>query len=248
VSRSIMAHMVAFYPGRGASLETARALADGGARYLEVQFPFSDPTADGPLIQEACRRALERGFKVRLGFDLVREIRESCGIPVFVMGYANTVFFHGVGGFVETAAESGACGVIVPDLPPDYDEGLFQAAGRAGVQAVPVVSPSTSDGRLNMVLAGGSEFVYTTLRSGITGAYTAIGEGNIAFLERVAGHGKKTLAGFGISEKKQVDALSPHVHACVVGSAFVRVVAETGSDEGGRIYRAVRRKMESLAG
>jgi len=261
--------MVAFYPDREGSLQTARALADGGARYLEVQFPFSDPTADGPLIQEACRRALRQGFKARLGFELVGEIVKACRLPVFVMAYANAAYFNGVGRFVEAAAESGAVGVIVPDLPPDFDEGLFEEAGRAGVQAVPVVAPSTPDERLKAALPSGGGFVYAALRAGITGAYTEIGEDNIAFLKRAARRGGKILAGFGISDAKQVDALAPYVHACVVGSAFVRVVSETISRErvgrtGGasaagaqpeavpgfveRVYRSVRRKMESLAG
>jgi tryptophan synthase alpha chain len=259
----IMAHMVAFYPDRVASLETARALSDGGARYLEVQFPFSDPTADGPLIQEACGRALEQGFKVKLGFELIRAIGEVCDIPIFIMGYANTVFFHGVESFLATAARSGARGVIIPDLPPDYDEGLFEASERAGIQAVPVIAPSISAQRLKAVLSRGAGFVYAALRTGITGAYTEIGDRNTAFLERVGEHGRKILAGFGISERRQVEALAPCVHACVVGSAFIKVIAETastngtnttqdtGSSESGReererLYKAVRAKIESL--
>jgi tryptophan synthase alpha chain len=273
---ALMAHMVAFYPDAESSLATARALADGGARYIEVQFPFSDPTADGPLIQEACRLALERGFKVRRGFELVRAIGDECETPVFIMVYANTVFFHGVEPFLEAAARCGARGVIVPDLPHDYDEGLFKASERRGIEAVPVVAPSTGDERLKAILSCGSGYVYAALRAGITGAYTEIGACNIAFLERVAGHGKKILAGFGISERRQVEALAPRVHACVVGSAFLKVIAETAKNRPNgmtpvtgidrrdsepdadaevdrrdrtaceRLYRAVRNKIESL--
>ena len=263
MSHSIMAHMVAFYPDRGASLETARALSDGGARYLEVQFPFSDPTADGPLIQEACGRALEQGFKVKLGFELIGAVREVCDIPIYIMGYANTVFFYGVESFLATAARSGAQGVIIPDLPPGCDEGLFEASKRAGIQAIPVIAPSTSARRLKAVLSCGAGFVYAALRTGITGAYTEIGDRNTAFLERVGKHGTKIFAGFGISERRQVEALSPYVHACVVGSAFIKVIAQAAStreinaapvtgvsefrrDERARLYRAVREKMESL--
>jgi tryptophan synthase alpha chain len=259
----IMAHMVAFFPDREGSLETARALVDGGASCLEVQFPFSDPTADGPLIQEACRRALEQGFKVKLGFELIGAVREVSDIPIYIMGYANTVFFYGVESFLATAARSGAQGVIIPDLPTDYDEGLFEFSKRAGIRAVPVIAPSTSARRLKAILSHGAGFVYAALRTGITGAYTEIGDQNTAFLERVGKHGTKILAGFGISERGQVEALSPYVHACVVGSAFIKVIAEAAStreikaapvtgvselrrDEGVRLYRAVREKMESL--
>jgi tryptophan synthase alpha chain len=250
---AVMAHMVAFYPDADGSFAAARALSDGGARYIEVQFPFSDPTADGPLIQEACRRALERGFKVWGGFELVSRIAKTCGAPLFVMAYANTVFFHGVERFVEAAARCGARGLIVPDLPHDYDEGLYEAAARGGIEAIPVVAPSTSDERLEAVLSCRSSFVYAALRTGITGAYTEIWSRNTAFLERVARHGKKILAGFGVSERRQVEALAPRVHACVVGSAFVKAIAQAAAqsaddrgDEKELIYRAVRGKMESL--
>jgi tryptophan synthase alpha chain len=250
---AIMAHVVAFYPDAEGSLAAARALADGGARYIEVQFPFSDPIADGPLIQESCRRALESGFKARRGFELVSRIAETCGAPIFIMGYANTVFFHGVEGFLDAVARCGARGVIVPDLPHDYDEGLYEAAFRRGIEAIPVVAPSTGDERLEAVLSCRSGFVYAALRAGITGAYTEIEARNAAFLERVGRHGRKILAGFGVSERRQVEALAPRVHACVVGSAFVKAIAEASAqaadghgDEKELIYRAVHEKIESL--
>ena len=252
MQNAVMAHMVAFYPDAEGSLAAARALADGGARYIEVQFPFSDPTADGPLIQEACRLALERGFKVRHGFELVSRIAKACDTPLFIMGYANTVFFHGVEGFLDAVARCGARGVIVPDLPHDYDEGLNEAAARRGIEAIPVVAPSTGDERLEAVLSCRSGFVYAALRTGITGAYTEIGSGNTAFLERVSRHGKKILAGFGLSERRQVEALAPRVHACVVGTAFVKTIARAVEQAADRdagkelIYRAVREKIESL--
>jgi len=240
----IMAHMVAFFPDREGSLETARALVDGGASCLEVQFPFSDPTADGPAIQEACRTALASGFKSRSGFSLVGEIRRMTAVPVFVMGYANTVFFHGVGRFVDALKESGADGIIVPDLPPDYDEGLFDAGSEAGIEVVPVIAPAIGEERLEMILSSASKYLYAALRQGITGAYTEIGDGNIAFLQRAGRTGKLLLGGFGISERKQVEALAPHVHAAVVGSAFIRAVLERGRSS---VYEAVAAKMRSLA-
>ena len=240
----IMAHMVAFFPDREGSLETARALVDGGASCLEVQFPFSDPTADGPAIQEACRTALASGFKSRSGFSLVGEIRRMTAVPVFVMGYANTVFFHGVGRFVGALKESGADGIIVPDLPPDYDEGLFDAGSEAGIEVVPVIAPAIGEERLEMILSGVSKYLYAALRRGITGAYTEIGDGNIAFLQRAGRTGKLLLGGFGISERRQVEALAPHVHAAVVGSAFIRAVLERGRSS---VYEAVAAKMRSLA-
>ena len=167
----IMAHMVAHYTDRAASLSVARGLLDGGCSYLEVQFPFSDPTADGPDIQAACTAALAAGFTVTDGFRLVAEIHHE-GVPIFLMSYANMLFTHGIEKFLTRCAASGVAGVIVPDLPPDYDEGLFEAAARRGLSAVPVVSPSMREERLRRVGALRPRYIYATLRTGTTGALT----------------------------------------------------------------------------
>ncbi|HTZ52824.1 MAG TPA: tryptophan synthase subunit alpha [Spirochaetia bacterium] len=240
----IMAHMVAFYPDRARSLEVARGLAEGGCSYLELQFPFSDPTADGPDIQRACSEALDAGFTVEAGFQLASEIRGFLDAPLFIMSYANLLATRGVKRFLAEAAEAGARGLIVPDLPPDYDEGLFTAAAASGLAAVPVLSPSMKEDRLRRVAALNAEYLYVTLRTGTTGKFTEIDGPGRAFLSRVSAvaGGSKVLGGFGISSADQVQAFSPLVHAVVVGSALVRVVAG-----GGDVGRAVRQKLEGLS-
>ena len=117
MAESLMTHMVAYYPDRERSIEVAKAFVDGGARYLEIQFPFSDPSLDGPVIQSACTRALEAGFRVDDGFVLVGEISRFAGRPIFVMSYASLVFARGVERFVQDVQKAGGYGVIVPDLP-----------------------------------------------------------------------------------------------------------------------------------
>ncbi len=243
----IMAHMVAFYPDRSASRQVARGLVDGGCSYLEIQFPFSDPTADGPDIQGACTAALAAGFTISQGFQLVSEFHGTTSMPIFLMSYANLLFTHGVERFLTRARESGAMGVIVPDLPPDYDEGLFEEARSQGLFAVPVVSPSMREGRLARIGTLRAEYIYATLRTGTTGSRTRIDANGLSFLQRVhdlAADGPvKILGGFGISTREQVQEVAPHVHAVVAGSAFVREVAR-GPDH----YGAVRKKMEELMG
>jgi tryptophan synthase alpha chain len=243
MSNRIMTHMVAWFPNRESSLEVARGMVDGGSAYLEVQFPFSDPTADGYHIQEACKRALAEGFTVSRGFDLVREIIVHADIPVFIMCYANTIFVYGVRRFLQRCKAVGVRGVIVPDLPVDYDEGLYSLCEEAGIQAVPVVSPSTSDSRLRMILSNDMEYVYATLRKGITGSFTEVHDSQLGFLKRVRSHRKKVLAGFGISERNQVEAIAPYIHAAVVGTGLVKAVM---NDSTGNVYDTVRRKMASL--
>ncbi len=239
----IMSHMVSFYPDRESSIDVARALIDGGSSYLEVQFPFSDPAADGKYIQEACSTALRKGFKVHLGFELVRKIKSLTDIPVFIMGYANTVLFHGVKKFLEECVKAGVHGLIIPDLPPGYDENLFTLGNEAGIHIVPVIAPWVLDSRLDMILSVRPEYVYAVLRKGITGDYTVIGEDNLGFLKKIGRYNVKILAGFGISTKEQVTALSPYVHASIVGTAFIREIKKNSSKSP---YDAVAKKIKDL--
>jgi tryptophan synthase alpha chain len=249
----IMAHLVAGYPDPEGSLAAALGLAEGGASYLEVQFPFSDPTADGPLIQEACDAALTRGFRVDEGFELVQRIREDTGLPVFLMSYANLLVRRGVPAFLDRAQKAGAMGLIVPDLPVDADEGLYPRGRALGLRIVPVVAPDTRPRRLALLADSGAEYLYAALRRGITGAHTEIGEENLAFLEAVAGLGLRVLAGFGVRTRAQVLALAPRAHAVVVGSLFVEAVRTAaagapGLHAAGReaVRRATREAMASL--
>ena len=237
----LMTHMVAFYPDRPASLAVARGLAEGGCAYMEVQFPFSDPTADGPDIQAACDSALKAGFTVSEGFRLVAEIGSRAQVPIFIMSYANLLFTRGLERFLAESRDAGASGLIIPDLPQGYDEGLFRLAARAGLAAVPVVSPSMTDGRLQQIVALGAEYIYATLRTGTTGPRTEIDPGIVQFLSRI--RTGKVLGGFGISGPEQVRALAPLVHAVVVGSALVREVAKNGDP-----FLSVKRKVEELRG
>lgn len=239
---SLMAHMVAGYPDYDTSLETARALAAGGAALLEVQFPFSDPSADGPAIQAACTEALAAGFKVEHGWKLVETIRnEFPTVPVFLMSYASIVVTKGVDAFAARAKAAGVAGLIIPDLAPGADEGLYEAGKKHGLAIVPVIVPSVPDDRLEAVLAPKPEWVYTAIRAGITGVHTTLTPELKAFLSKLNAR-TKVLAGFGIDSAEQVRDLRESAHTVVVGSALVRAVA-VASKEGGKT--AVRRALES---
>jgi tryptophan synthase alpha chain len=244
---TIMAHLVAFNPDRAASLEVARGLVEGGCAYLELQFPFSDPTADGPDIQRACGAALAAGFTTDRGFRLAAEIAAESPVPVFVMSYANPVFTRGVKRFLGECRECGVAGVIVPDLPLGCDEGLFEAAAATGIAAVPVVSPSISDARLAAVAAIDPGWLYATLRIGTTGSRDGAGSSGLDLLSRISALPNaariKVLGGFGVSSAEQVTRVRSMVHAVVVGSAFVREIEKSEDPR-----TAVREKMRELAG
>lgn len=252
----IMAHMVAFYPDRERSLAVAKGLVDGGAAYLEIQFPFSDPTADGPAIQEASQRALDAGFTVAEGFELVREIAALASSrsgpdgapPIFLMTYASLVYARGVDRFIADGVAAGATGFILPDLPFDHDEGAAAAARRHGAAVMPVTVTSAPASRLDALLATDPEYVYVALRRGITGSRTDLDDATLGVLDRIRSTGTKVMAGFGVSDRGQVDALDPHVHAVVVGSALVRAVAAVADEPPDAIRAAVAGRLRELTG
>ncbi len=252
----IMAHMVAYYPDRKRSLAVAEGLIDGGASYLEIQFPFSDPTADGPAIQEASERALDAGFTVQSGFDLVREIAaltgSRCGPdgapPIFLMTYASLVYARGVDRFIADGVDAGAAGFILPDLPFDHDEGAAAAASRHGASVMPVTVTSAPAARLDGLLATDPEYVYVALRRGITGSRTDLDDATLGVLDRIRATGTKVMAGFGVSDRAQVVALEAHAHAVVVGSALVRAVAAVADGPADAIRAAVANRLRELTG
>jgi tryptophan synthase alpha chain len=166
------------------------------------------------------------------------------------MSYACPVFVRGIGGFLRQAREAGAEGIIVPDLPMDCDEGLYAQGMELGLEVVPVVAPNITEERLGLVAKTGARYLYAALRPGITGQHTEIGAENLAFLRRLNSPGRKVLAGFGVSDPAQVRALAPHVHAVIVGSAFVRAIRESGGRGPGKgaVRRTVQARMRELAG
>jgi len=245
---SLMTHMVAGYPTPEASLETARGLVAGGASLLEIQFPFSDPSADGPAIQAACTEALAAGFKVADGWRLVETVRrEFPTVPVFVMSYASIVVTKGVDAFCTQASKSGAAGLIIPDLAPGADEGLYAAGQKHGLAIVPVIVPSVPHGRLEALLALRPEWVYTAIRAGITGTHTTLTPELKAFLAELNAR-TRVMAGFGIDSAQQVADLVGSAHTIVVGSALVRTVAAAQAGGPVAVKRAVEAKVRELVG
>jgi len=177
---------------------------------------------------------------------LVKKIKMLSEIPVFIMSYANIVYFHGMDSFIKRCTGSGVTGIIIPDIPPDFDEGLYLKAREKRLVPVPVLAISMSKERLKSIVSSQHEFVYAILRKGITGKYTYIGEENINFLKQLNSSGSNILAGFGISTKEQVTTLAPYTHAVVVGSAFISCFMEEEKRGGTDCYSVVYKKMFSL--
>ncbi|MCK5201015.1 MAG: tryptophan synthase subunit alpha [Spirochaetales bacterium] len=226
----LVCHLIANYPDFDQSLKIAEALAEGGAESIEVQFPFSDPSADGPYILKACDEAIKAGFTVDKGFSLVENIIRKTGLEVYIMSYANILLTMGIENFVKKSKAIGVRGLIIPDLTLNNDDGLLNAGGKYGISIIPVVTLTTPLIRVNEILSREPEYIYAVLRKGITGESTAITEENITFLEYLSGKGVRILGGFGINSREQVKTLAPHLYASVAGTVFVKKIEEDGEN------------------
>jgi tryptophan synthase alpha chain len=207
-----------------------RALDRGGADVLEVGVPFSDPLADGPVIQRATERALAAGTTLSGVLDLLRSIRAEIAAPVVIFSYANPIFRLGPEQFADRARDAGVDGVLVLDLPiEEADEFRTMLASR-GIDTILLLSPTTTDDRMRRAAALGSGFLYAISRLGVTGARDVLAAGAQEMVERIRNVSDLPVAlGFGISKPDHVREVGQWADAAVVGSALVDVIAREGA-------------------
>lgn len=243
---NLMSHLVAGYPTDELAFTAAKALVAGGADILEIQLPFSDPSADGPAIQTACTEVLKRKYKTKDGLAFIARLhKEFPNIPIYIMSYGSLIYTPGVKNFCKEAAESGVKGMIIPDLPFDCDEGLTAACNENGMENIPVAAPSMSAERLSKMANFGFKHIYAALRTGITGQDTKIDNDTINFIKKVSEGGSKVYGGFGISNGKQSEAIASYVEAVVAGSVFVRIINANQNDKE-KLYAEVKAKAEEI--
>ena len=223
-----MGHIIASFPDYEKSLEAALGMADAGVDFIEVQFPFSDPTADGPIIESACYESIKNGFKVKDGFRLVKELSKKTGSSVLIMSYGNVVFKYGVENFIKEAKESGAKGVIIPDMPVDSDEKINFFCKKYEIDDIIVVAPGADAERIKKISSIGTGFLYTTLRRGITGEKSLINDESKKWLKLVKENsGLPVAAGFGIRTSEQIKELKEFCEIVIVGSHFVNIIRDS---------------------
>ena len=239
LGRDRRAALVAFVSAGDPDPETSLAIVSGlpraGADLIELGMPFSDPVADGPVIQAAGQRALASGASMRRTLELVRSFRaHDQETPLVLMGYFNPILAMGVEAFADAAGAAGVDGLIVVDLPPEEEAELRSPADGAGLRLIRLTTPTTDEARLAEVLAGASGFVYHVSITGITGAAAPDPDAVSGAVARVRRHTALPVAvGFGIKTPEQAAAVARVADAAVVGSALVAKVAE-GLDVGGR--------------
>ena len=238
---ALMPYLMGGYPDLETSRAVAEACAEAGADLIELGVPFSDPLADGPVIHAAATHALAGGVTVDqvLGVCAAAAAR----LPVMLMVYANAVLAHGAEAFVARAADAGAAGLIVPDLPHDEAAELRAACDAAGLALIPLVAPSTSPERLEAIGAEARGFVYTVSLAGTTGERSALPPELPELVRRVRAAAEPTpvAVGFGIASGEQARAVAEIADGVIVGSRVVRAAGEGGAP-------AVRELVGELAG
>jgi tryptophan synthase alpha chain len=220
-----------------------RALDRGGADILEIGVPFSDPLADGPVIQRATERALAAGATLSGVLDMLGRVRAELRAPVVIFSYANPILRLGAERFADCARDAGVDGVLVLDLPIEEADDFRHLLAARGIDTILLLSPTTSDERLRKAAALGSGFLYAISRLGVTGARDQLAEGAEEMVQRIRRASTLPVAlGFGISKPEHVRAVGQWADAAVVGSALVSVIADAGasSDLNTRVEEYVR--------
>ncbi|HYQ17742.1 MAG TPA: tryptophan synthase subunit alpha [Polyangiaceae bacterium] len=225
----LMTHIVLGHPHFDTSLRLVENMVQAGVDLIELQIPFSEPMADGPVILRANQEALAAGSTVDRCFDLATEVARRFDVPFLFMTYYNVLFRRGVSSFVARMQGSGLRGAIVPDLPPEEGAEYLSAMREAALDPIFIYSPNSNEARLKAIANHASGFVYCVARKGVTGSDTAFSVELSSYLERARAATSLPLAvGFGVKEKQDVDFLRGKADIAVIGSETLRVLERGG--------------------
>jgi tryptophan synthase alpha chain len=237
----LMSHIVIGYPSLEASVELVAAMVEAGVDLMELQIPFSEPIADGPVILHANQRALDSGTTVEKCFEFAEKVAKQHSIPFLLMTYYNILWKRGLDAFASRAASIGIRGAIVPDCPPEEGAEYLDSMKRHGLAPIFIYSPRTPDARLKMLGAAGEGFIYVVARKGVTGADTSFSSDLEAYLARCRAATELPLAvGFGVKERDDVAFLTGKADIAVVGTQTIRVMETRGIEAVGGFIRSLR--------
>ena len=241
---------IAFITCGDPDLETTaavvRAAVENGADLIELGIPFSDPTAEGPVIQGANLRALNGGVTTDRIFDLVRELCRDVTVPMVFMTYANVVFSYGADRFLSTCRAVGIDGLILPDLPYEEKEEFLPDCRRYGVDLISLIAP-TSENRIAMIAKEAEGFLYVVSSLGVTGTRSEIKTDLASIVEVIRQNTRIPCAiGFGISTPEQAKAMAGLSDGAIVGSAIIKLIEKHGKDAAAPVGEYVRRMKEAI--
>ena len=236
----LMTHIVAGYPSFDASFRIVEQMVEGGVDLMELQVPFSEPIADGPVILHANQQSLEAGSTVDTCLEFAEAVSQKFDIPFVLMTYYNILFKFGVNAFASRMASAGLRGAIVPDLPPEEGSEYLTEMKQNGLDPIFIFSPNTTESRMKLIAERAEGFIYCVARKGVTGAETSFTEEFQEYLARCRSATELPLAlGFGVKDASDVSFLRGQVDVAVIGTETLRVVDRDGVE-------AVRPFIESL--
>lgn len=229
--KAFITYMTAGLPDMEGMKQIICAQEEAGTDIIELGIPFSDPVADGPVIQSASKRAIEQGVNLSVTLQAVKELRQNCQIPIVFMMYYNTILFYGVEKFVDKCIECGVDGVIVPDLPYEEQDEIKAFLGKENAPIlIQLVSP-VSEQRIPMLLKDARGFVYCVSSMGVTGQAANFHKDVAKYLQNVKAHTDiPIMMGFGIRTPEDVQGYKDIVDGAIVGSHFIRVMEENQYD------------------
>jgi tryptophan synthase alpha chain len=237
----LMTHIVLGYPSFGASLETIKTMVDAGVDIMELQIPFSEPTADGPVIVHANQKALEKGATVEKCLKLAEMAAEAFDIPFLIMTYYNIPFKYGVDKFASAMAGAGLKGAIIADLPPEEGMDYMAAMQKNNLEPIMLFSPATTAERMRFIGSFAKGFIYCVARKGVTGKDTNFSNDLEKYLARCREETDLPLAlGFGIKEKADIDFLKGKADIAVIGTQSIRIMEKDGIAAVGDFIRGLR--------
>jgi tryptophan synthase alpha chain len=225
-------YFTAGYPELNNTISIIRELTKSGIDMIEIGIPFSDPVADGPVIQRSSEIALQNGMSVNLLFEQLKDVRETTDIPLILMGYINPVFRFGIENFLCKCSETGIDGTIIPDLPVEtYIEEYEPLFEKNKIVNIFLLTPQTPVERIRYLDAISKGFLYMVSTTATTGATNNFDDSQIDYFKRVSALNLKTprLIGFGISDKSTINITSDYSDGVIIGSAFIRSLQEPGS-------------------
>jgi len=242
--KALITYITAGDPDLGQTEQLIYAMERGGADIIELGIPYSDPIADGPVIQAAGKRALDNGTRLFKVFEVVKKTREKTEIPLVFLIYFNTILSQGIENFIKKCQEVGVDGLIIPDLPLEERGEIGGLLGESGVDLIPLVAPNSKDRLGDIINQGGSGFVYCISSFGVTGVRDNFDVDLKSFLEEVRAETDLPLAvGFGISSREHVEKIHKIADGAIVGSAIVKLIHETNGDP-----KVIERKVRELKG